>query len=191
MKLNRTKQGGALIEVLTASFIGTSVLFVAISVFFAGMASWMRGHAKITAETQAQNATRVVAQELREAMAVSVDTNGLGLSYRLPKKDENGNYVVPAVWDNVARRIELNASNKLVVSAPNSERVICEGVLLTDPLSSGGTADYRIFTAGAGTITRSLTVMIVTKTAEYRKESSTSRARERIYLRNIPDLSRG
>lgn len=190
MRPGKRKIGGTLIEVLVASFIGTMVLFGTITVFFMGMSSWLRGQSKINAESQSQNAIRVIAQELREAMAVTVDVDGKGLSYRLPKKDENGNYLVPAVWDGVSRRIELQ-TDKIVITKPDKNRTVAEKVITTDPLSPGGTGSYRIFTAGAGTIVRSLTVMIVTKTNEYRKENSTSRARESIFLRNIPDLSRG
>ncbi|MBX3117643.1 MAG: hypothetical protein KF784_01145 [Fimbriimonadaceae bacterium] len=190
MRPRRKNTGGTLIEVLTASFIGSTVLLITISVFIAGMASWLRGQSKINAESQAQNAVRIISQELREAMVVTVDTDGKGLSYRLPAKGSNGNYTVPATWDGVARRIELQGS-KIVVTKPSSTRVITEDVILTDPLSTGGSATYKIFTAGPGTIVRSLSVMVVTKTAEYRKETNTSRSRELIFLRNIPDLARG
>ncbi len=190
MRPRYKKFGGALIEVLTASFIGTLVLFGAVSVFFMGMRGWLRGQAKINAENQSQNSLRVIAQELREAMAVSVDVDGKGLSYRLPKKDESGNYIVPPLWDQVSRRIELQGE-KIVVVQPSKTRVVAENVILTDPLTSGGTGAYKIFSPGAGTIVRSLTIMVVTKTGEYRKETTTSRARETVFLRNIPDLARG
>ena len=101
-------------------------------------------------------------------MSVTVDAGGNGLSYRFPVKDGSGTYVMPITWDGVARRIELQGSN-LVITNTASSRIIAKNVILTDPQTSGGTGAYSIFAPGAGTITRSLSVMVVCKTnADYR-----------------------
>jgi hypothetical protein len=187
----RTKRHGAtLIEVVTASFLGVMVMLATVMLLISGMASWYRGEGRIRAESTSQIAVRTVAAEIREAMMVSVDANGMGLTYRLPQTDGNGSYLSPAQWDGVTRRIQLNGSNIEVVEGGNA-RVLCRNVITTDPQSVGGMTAYRIFTSGAGAITRQVTVMVVTRTNSYRQEQSSSRSRETVYLRNIPELARG
>lgn len=185
----RKRRGATLLEVITATGLSSMMLFGALSVFLHGSASWLRGTAKINVNEDAQGAVRAITQELREAMSVAVDGDGLGLSYRLPQVDGNGDYVVPAVWDGIERRIDLDDGRILLSADGADDKVLCRGVILTDPLS-GTSATYKTFTAGAGTITRQLTVMVVTKANEYRKEDAKSRSRETVFLRNIPELTR-
>lgn len=183
----RTRRGVSLMEVLLASTLTVTVLAVAIGVFLSGMLSWMRGQGRIDAESGSQRAVRAISQTLREAMVVTVDSDGNGLTYRLPLSDSNGNYNVPMTWDGVTRRIFLSGG-KIKVTGTGPERILCSGVISTDPLTSGGTGAYKVFTSGAGSITRSLNVMVVSqRTTDYNK-TATSRSRETIYLRNIPDL---
>lgn len=181
------RRGATLLEVLTATGLSSMLLFGALSVFLHGSASWLRGTARITVNEDAQGAIRTMSQELREAMSVIVDADGNGLSYRLPEVDGDGAYVVPAEWDGVERRIDLEDGH-LVISDPSGDRIVCRNVQLVDPLSEAGSS-YKIFSAGAGAITRQLTIMVVTKANEYRKEDSRSRARETVFLRNIPELT--
>lgn len=186
----RSKKGGAtLLEVLTATGLSSMLLFGALAVFLQGSASWLRGTASITVNEDAQGAVRLISQELREAMSVTVDGDGLGLSYRLPQVDGDGNYVVPAVWDGVERRIDLDDGRIVVEAEDADDRLVCRGVILQDPRSGVG-ATYKIFSAGAGAITRQMTIMVVTKAYEYRQEDSRSRCRETVFLRNIPELTR-
>lgn len=166
--------------------IGLMATFGAIMMLVFGMGAWVQGEGRISAESQAQSGLRAVCQRLREAMSVTVDANGLGLTYRLPLKDSNGNYLVPAQWDNVVRRMELNGTNLNMVDAGVS-RTICQNVSIRDPLTTGGTGSYRIFTPGTGTIVRQVTVQLVKETYGQRN-AVTSRRRETIFLRNIPEL---
>ncbi|HMS55707.1 MAG TPA: hypothetical protein PKA27_09935, partial [Fimbriimonadaceae bacterium] len=110
-----------------------------------------------------------------------------GVSYRLPVKDVSGNYVVPAVWDGVTRRIELRG-NSLYLTEGGSERVLCRGISAYDPLTTGGAGTYRLFTAGNGTIIRQVTVQLVKNSDGARSYVQKGRRRETIYLRNIPEL---
>lgn len=186
----RSRQRGAsLVEVVFASTLTVVVLAIGVSTFLTGTLSWARGEGRIDAQESSQVAIRLVSQELREAMAVTVDADGRGLSYRLPTRDANGNYTMPITWDGVARRIEVNGTS-LRITGGAQTRVVARGLIFTDPQSLGGTQNYRIFTAGNGTITRSLTVMVVTRREADGARLVTSRSRETIYLRNIPDLYR-
>lgn len=186
-KKRRTLRGTTMIEVLVASVVSFLVLSGAAAALLFGMAGWARGQARIDSETQAQQAIRQVSKLLREAMVVNVDGNGQGLTYRLPVKDDNGGFVLPATWDGLDRRIEISGSDlNLVVDG--TTRTLCSGVILTDPLA--GNQAYQVFTPGAGTITRQLWMKLATSTMSGdRQQKMTSRGREMIYLRNIPQLT--
>lgn len=187
---SRKRKGHTLLEAVFAAGITAAVCIVGISTYLLGMTSWFRGTTWMSGEMTSQQAVRRVSTQLRLALSVTVDGNGQGLSYRMPLIDGNGNFVNPATWDGVNRRIELDG-NQLVVKADNApDQVLCGNIITTDPLSSGGTSSYRIFTAGAGTITRSLTVMIVSqKNVSGSSQLVYGRHRETIYLRNIPRLT--
>lgn len=186
MKRRSKNQGLTTVELLMASTISAGVLFTAVMLFLFGMAQWSRGEAHIAANNGSQIAVRLIAAELREAMSVTVDSDGLGLSYRLPKKDENGDWVSPVEWDGIARRMDYENGEIWVTGVAN--RLICRHVVLNDPQWDGNHA-YKVFSAGSGSITRQLTIMVVTKTNDYKQEWSTSRSRETIYLRNVPELT--
>lgn len=188
-RVHRKRKGASLVEVVTASTISVLVLTGAYAALLSGSKTWIKGSGAMDAEATAQRAVRKIANELRQAMSVTVDANGLGLSYRMPVVDGNGSYTVPPVWDNVVRRVELNGSNLNIVTDGSTDR-IASGVILTDPLSSGGTGTYRIFTAGAGTITRQVTVQVVVQKNTVGTYTKQSRNRETIFLRNIPELIR-
>lgn len=183
----RKRRGVSLIETVTASFLSIFVLAGAYAALLSGSTSWIKGSGAMDAEATAQRSVRKMASELRQAMSVVVDANGLGVTYRMPAVDGNGNYTVPPVWDTVTRRIELNGTNLNIVTNGSTKRV-ASGVILTDPLSSGGTGTYRIFNAGAGTVTRQVTVQLVVRKNSVRDKTTTSRNRETIFLRNIPEL---
>jgi hypothetical protein len=188
----RIRRGATLIEVLTAAGMSTMVMFGVILALLSGMKSWAQGESKIVAEQGSQQAVRQISVELREAMSVTVDAGGNSLSYRLPQKDGNGNYVVPAQWDGVNRRIFYQNSdngNTIKLGPYGHEREICKNVVLQEPLTGGGSSVYRIFSPGAGSITRQLTVMVVTQTSGVSNNKLNSRIRETIYLRNIPTLT--
>jgi hypothetical protein len=179
------RRGVTLLETVSAAGLSTLALFGATMLFISGSMSWIRGGGRIDAESTTNRAVREVSRELREAMAVTVDANGQGLTYRLPVKDGNGSYTNPITWDGVTRRIELQGT-KLVITG-GVPHTICTGIILTDPQASVSTP-YVIFTPGSGSITRFLTVMLASsRNADYNK-MTTSRSRETIYLRNIPEL---
>ena len=166
------------------------ILVSVVSLFLFGMATWFRGQARLDANGTSQIAVREIANELKEAMFLSVDSDGKGITFQRPSKDGSGNYTQPEAWDNVTRRIALNSSGELwLLSNGVNTRRLCKGVILTDPLSSGGSAAYKPFVGGAGTLTRSVTIMIVAQKNNFKNENVTSRSRETIFLRNIPQLT--
>lgn len=196
----RTRRRGATtLEIVTASFLSVLATFTAISVMISGLGTWAKGQGRIIAEGDAQAAVRAISNELREAMSVNF-VSGNTIDYRLPLKDDEGNFIVPAVWDGVNRQITWVATGSgigsvRVTSNDGTYRTICRNVILRDPQSSGftpqtGGSAYNIFTPGAGSIARQITIMIVTRTNGSRQELVVSRSRETVYLRNVPTLSR-
>lgn len=186
----RTRRGVSTLEVVISSGMTVTILVAAVSIFLLGMMTWFRGQARIDANGTSQKAVREIASELREAMFVSVDADGKGLSFQRPAKDGTGTYTQPEVWDNVTRRLYVNGSGELWLSNNGTNvRRLCKDIILTDPLSSGGTAAYKPFIPGAGSLVRSLTIMIVTQKSNYKNEQVSSRSRETIFLRNVPQLT--
>lgn len=177
-------------ETLVSATISILVLYSTILILFAGTSTWFKGEGKMVAESASQRGVRIVSMKLREAMSVTVDANGMGLDFRYPAKNGDGSYVTPAVWDNVARRMHY-ASGNIYLTEGGNTRILCRNVILTDPRSTSGTAPYVPFAKGAGAITRQLTVMVATQTSTVGGNYTKSRSRETIYLRNIPELSRG
>ncbi|HRJ27579.1 MAG TPA: prepilin-type N-terminal cleavage/methylation domain-containing protein [Fimbriimonadaceae bacterium] len=184
----RKKQRGAtLTEVVMAAALSALAMAGATAAFMSGMKSWATGQGKINADMEAQQTIRTITAELREAMSVVVDANGMGVTYRLPQKTSGGAFVVPATWDGVVRRIELS-NGKLCILENGKSRVIARDIISSDPQRNN--QNYSIFTAGPGAITREIDVMIVSRTASYQNKTTFSRVRETLFLRNIPSLSR-
>ncbi len=178
--------GASLVEVLTAATLTVGVLFAGVSALLFGSNRWLRGLGQISAESEAKRAVASVAHTLREAMAVTVDADGRGLSFRYPVKDSQGRFVVPPVWDGVSRRIALQGGN-LVLTEGTSSRVLCRGVSAVDPKSG---ASYRLFTAPPGAVVREITVQVVTsRDGRYAGEAK-GRVRETVFLRNVPQITR-
>lgn len=184
---SRLKRGATLFEVVIASGISTFIMYSLVLTLLSGSGNWIKGQGKIDVDVASQQTIRVVTNELREAMSVNVIDSGKTVEYRLPKK-ENGEYVVPAEWDGVERKIVYNANNKTVNKVTdNGTSVLCEGVYATDPKTGNA---YSVFTAGAGAVTRDVTVMLVLSTSTASEGAEKSRIRETIYLRNVPSLTR-
>jgi hypothetical protein len=131
--------------------------------------------------------------ELREAISVTVDANGLGLTFTKPQVDAEGNYVMDGrgqpVSDGVNRRLFINGS-ELIYQVGTGERRIGRGVVLDDPYRPGTNKSYRVFTPGGGAITRQLTVLLVTRSEDTEGNVYFGRKRETVFLRNIPDTTR-
>jgi len=183
---NRLQCGSTLAEVIIAAGVNVMALAGVVLIIVAGMSSWMRGESRIEAESGAQDAMRTISQELKEAMSITVDANGQGLSYQLPSKDSGGNYVAPVTSDGVARRLQLTGTSIVKVSG-TQQRTLATGVATIDPLTNQA---YQIFTPGAGSLTRQVTVQIVLSRNTVHSKTSISRNRETIFLRNVPQITR-
>lgn len=177
-----------MVEMIISIAISALVIFGGLTVLVGTAASWDKGRARIDAEIESGQTIWFIRDRLREAMEVTVDADGKGLTYRLPLKNANGDFITPVQWDGVVRRFEVRPSGKLVAVDGANERVLVEDVALRDP-RNGNPAPYQQFTRGPGGITRTVIVQIVTQ-RQIRREGTTAygRNRETVILRNTPIL---
>lgn len=171
-------------------FITGFVVFGGLMALVSTLLSWTRGQARIDAELESQQSLRIVRDTLREAMVVTVDADGKGITYRLPSKNPDGSYVQPATWNGVTSRFFVNASNQLIQQEGATTRVLLTNLVFTDPYRTGSTA-YLPFVAGSGTVTRTVTVQFVTqRMLRTGGEAAWGRVRERMLIRNSPSIIR-
>lgn len=192
--MKRSKKSGmTLLEALVASSITVTVLGTATAVWLAGARSWTRGTGRIDAEVTSRKAVRSISDEIMAAMDVTVDADGQGVTFHVPSKDNNGDYVMDVmgqpVSDGINRRIYLSGTN-IVYNDGVGIRTMAKNVITTDPLSTNGTQPYKIFVPGQGAIIRQVTVMVATKTGGVGKEKVYGRKRETVFLRNIYNTTR-
>lgn len=164
-------------------------LVAGLGVFMAGMSSWYRGQDKMDVEGTAHRAVRMMSLELREAMVVQVASNGKSVTYQRPATTSSGNYKVPLVWDGIDRKIEFDKDKVNLLAGGKIVRTLCRGVLGNDPAENGNPA-YKMFTPGEGTLTRSVTIQVVTGRDKGKSKYVSSRRRETVYVRNVPELIR-
>lgn len=194
-----------LVEVVVAAGISTMVIGTGLSIFLATTGAWVKGESQMSQENETRNVVRLVADELREAMWVSIDSDGMGITYRKPVKTGTGEFQVPATWDGLDRRIYLSAGKLLIEPQTGQARVVCRNVLDKDPfalVTSGlsaqtahgsvtgtGAPAYKVFVSNSGTLTTEVTVQIVTGKGTGRNDEVVrSRKRETVVLRNVPEL---
>lgn len=191
-----------LVETVVASSISTMVLFVAISAYLAGIGNWARGESWIDVQQQSRNGVRAVSDALREAMAVTVDNDGMGLTYRLPVMTADGTISVPMVWDNVNRRIYYQDGSLWIDDGVNKYQA-ARNVVTVDPFLNATNArtvvietgpyvapSYKIFTSDGNAIPRSIVVCLVTRNRGRGAEMIHARHRETVFLRNVPSITK-
>lgn len=180
------RRGATLTEVVIGAGISSAVLVAGVGTFLMGMRSWVKGEANIEASSASQKALRTVSNELREAMQITINSSGTRVDYVRPKREADGSFTNPMVTDGIARSFERVGSN-LVMRTGGTTRTLAKNILARKP---GDSSDYRLFTAPAGAVSRSLTMEIAAGKPGFRGETIVERSRETLYLRNVPQLSR-
>ncbi|MBL8067973.1 MAG: prepilin-type N-terminal cleavage/methylation domain-containing protein [Armatimonadetes bacterium] len=201
---HRRNKGFTLAEVVVGSVISTIVITAAVTMFIGVAAAWARGEGMIDGDSYTRQAVSIAADELREAIYVNVDADGMGVTYRKPKKDASGNFEVPIVWDGIDRRLFVSGG-KLKLNDGTNTRTIAKNVLTKDPFMLHSTVygsqryntsygeeeapAYRVFVPNAGGLVSEVTVTVVTGSKGGKPgETVRSRKRERVVLRNVPEL---
>lgn len=194
-----------MLEVVVSAAISSIVLFASVTMFMGVMGAWARGESTMDGENDTRQAMRVISDELREAMWVLVDADGMGLTYRKPAKDVNGEFLIPVTWDGFDRRIYYENGILYLEKQAGERRPICRNVLTRDPymlhsnmvearreqsaVAPTAAPQYQIFEPNSTSITTEVTVMIVTgQSGGQVGETVRSRKRESIALRNVPEL---
>jgi Tfp pilus assembly protein PilW len=185
-KTPNKKRGGTLIELMTAVCLSIIVLAGCLGILFSGTASWANGLGKSNSQSDAEMAVRTISNLLEPAMSVSVSSDGNTLTYELPATDTNGNYIVPLTWDGVNRQITAN-HNQITLVDGNSERVLINSLIYTDPLANN--APYKVFTPIVASVTSEVTIEIATQYHGYKAAVTQNRAEATINFRNVSALS--
>ncbi len=189
MRAARKIRGTGLLEVVFALSIGSLVVFGGTLALVTTYTSWYRGQERITAEIEVQQAIKHIRTNVREAMRLWVDADGRGITFQLPARDEDGNYISPVSWDGVVRRYHVGVDGVLRYSEDGVEQELLRDVVLH--LNDNGTLrPYVPFIPGPGISPRWVTVQIVTRRMiRTGGESAWGRGRETIMLRNVPPIS--
>jgi hypothetical protein len=178
------RSGATLVEVVTAAAIGVLAIGASLAVYTQGMGTWFRGQLRISVESGSREMVRTISDRLREAMEVTIDANGQGVSYRVPVRDVSGIYAIPLTWDGVNRRI-YHSNGSIILQEGGSSRTIGTHVILTDP-GQTGSPSYAIFQPNGPGFVRRLSVKIVTRQQDEKGNVYLGRKREWITPRNTP-----
>lgn len=182
----RKRRGATLIEVLVGASICVLTLVAGVACFMAGMQSWLRGEGAISADRSVNETARTVTSELREAVTLSISTDGTTVNYQKPSVDATGRYVMPLVADGVNRRFQL-ISGELRHTVGTTTWVLAKGIQTTDPSTN---AAYRVFSAANTAIIRQVTFMLVSRQTGFQNSQMSGRIRENIFIRNVPEVTR-
>jgi Tfp pilus assembly protein PilE len=186
---NRARRGMTTFEMMIATAILTVVLLAGTGVMSTTIQSWARGTAGADAENETSYVVRFVAYRLQEAYSATVSGDGSTVTYFMPQRDMSGNYIVPIVPEATSRSFYL-AGGTLYDHDASGTRVLLTGLPSTDRTIPGTNKSYRVFTAGAGQVVRSVTVHVVTLRGSRGGDDTVwARHRQTIYLRNTPFIS--
>ncbi len=205
MRIRRNRRSGfTLTEVVVASLVSSVVLTAVVTLLITVAAAWARGETTMGTEGDTQEIISKVSDELREAMWVSVDADGYGLTYRKPKKTVTGDFEIPVVWDGFDRRIYLTGTD-LKIFDGTTTRTLSTTVLKNDPFRLGthmnqrkkanqtvaaeGAPTYRVFVPNTTGLVSEVMVTVVTGAKGGRPgEWARAKKRDRVVLRNVPEL---
>lgn len=103
------RRGFTLLESTIAISLITVLSLGGVSLTLSAISSWNKDVAQGTLETEVGLAIRQIADELRPAVSIMVDTDGMGLTYWLPAHEADGTLTIPLQTDGVERRLEVDS----------------------------------------------------------------------------------
>ncbi len=168
--MRRRLRGTTIMEMICTMFIIAMVVMGSTSLLVSGLQAFSRtsSDSSLTA-TNAQGLRRV-AETLRGAMFVSVDSTGRTITYRLPARSTTADALTgerelrdPLAWDGVTRTFAINATAGTLTDS-STNRVLVRRITSTDPKSGSsqyGQA-YAPFTMSTIGSARAVTINLIT-----------------------------
>lgn len=188
-RFRRRQRGFTVVELVTGAGVLTLVLLMGVNIMAMAYRSVHQGMQNATIENDTQYSIRYIAHRLREAAAVTVDSDGLGISFYAPAKDGNGNYVTPLTPSSVEHRFYYSDGKIYERLGDRTPKAVVDYAMNSDPTTGQSGSSFRIFRASSSGVVRMITVLLVAR----RSTPSgyvTARVREAVYLRNIPSVTR-
>lgn len=100
-----SRRGFTALETIISISIFTILAMGGVSLMVAAAASWNREIAQSEVNSDTSRGLKAIAQELRPALSVSIDGDGQGISYRLPRRDTQGHIIIPVSAESTVYRI--------------------------------------------------------------------------------------
>lgn len=175
------RRGFTLLETLTATSLFSVMLLSGVTLMLNGVSSYERDVTRTSAEADVGKAIRVISEQLRQAVTVTVDTDGQGLTYTLPARQGNGSLVVPITSDGITRRIYRTANGqRLAIDGMNQTSTPLRTFILVEDLAP---ADVTGPLFNLSPTNRALTIGISSRVTTG-QETFTPRKTEIVKIRN-------
>lgn len=130
------QRGFTLLETLTATSLFSIMLLGGVTLMLNGVSSYERDITRTSAEADVGRAIRVISEQLRQAVTVTVDSGGQGLTYTLPARQSDGSLVVPITSDGISRRIYRTANGRhLAIDGMNQTSTPLRTLILVEDLA--------------------------------------------------------
>ena len=173
------RSGMTLIELIVSLGILTLAVFGMTAVLVQTSSSSDRTQARSDLDSSVALAAERVEHYLIEARSITIDTNGLGLTYKYPTKNTDGTYTSSAnAVETTSRR--LYVADGVLCSSDEPDRPILADIPVTDPETA---QPIRVFSAGIND--REIEVRLVSHRT-IRDNTFYSAVTARIQPRNMP-----
>lgn len=134
--LRGDRRGFTLLETLTATSLFTVMLLSGVSLMLNGVSSYERDITRTSAEADVGRAIRIISEQVRQAVTVTVDLDGQGLTYTLPARQTDGSLVVPITSDGITRRIYRTANGQhLAIDGMNQKSTPLRTQIIVEDLA--------------------------------------------------------
>jgi len=144
--LIRNRYGITLVELMVSMGIMSLVIFGAAGLFVNSSQSSARTQTQSNIDSDVAIAAEKLNNLLMETRSVTIDSNGLGLTYQLPPTNSDGTYTSSAkALETTFRRIYVSGTDLVTSAAP--EVPILHNIPAVDPDTN---TTLRIFQSGVG-----------------------------------------
>ncbi|MCC6445007.1 MAG: hypothetical protein IT210_16315 [Armatimonadetes bacterium] len=178
MKRIRSRAGVTLAEALVTVGVMSLLTISGMTLLVSASSHGIKGFEQTAADSDMNLAMQKVAMALRQSMGVAVDGNGLGITYYLPLRDVDGNYLLPLAAD-AGHRLYLSNGDLI---GTDWGRPVLKDVPTADP-ETGST--YRIFTLENAVAGVQVVAVKLTVRRNLGSSCANARLKERVLIRNF------